>query len=140
MTTEPRREALAAALPIAMDKTGYGNPARFADAILAALREQGFDVVRLDSGGVLPDGTTNTPAIDFDVIPPMTEVPVGGLDVERLARALVKATREQAGEPNGKGWPGYVRFGKPRDVVVTLVVSDLAEQVAREYAKEADHG
>jgi hypothetical protein len=55
------------------------------------------------------------------------------LDVERLARALVKATRQQAGEPDGDGWPGYVYFGKPRDVSVVLVVRELAEAIAREY-------
>lgn len=58
------------------------------------------------------------------------------LNVERLARALVRATREQAGEPNGEGWPGYVSFGKPRDTVVTLVVGDLAAAIARAYAEQ----
>lgn len=61
--------------------------------------------------------------------------PAEGLDVEQLARALVTATREQAGEPDGEGWPGYVYFGKPRDVAVVLHVTGLSEAIAAEYAR-----
>jgi hypothetical protein len=63
---------------------------------------------------------------------------VSELDVERLAKALVTVTRQQAGEPDGPGWPGYVHFGKPHDVAVVLNVGELAAAVAAEYERLRD--
>jgi hypothetical protein len=47
---------------------------RAATDIRAALDAAGYVIVRKDTGGVLPDGTTNDPPIDFDALPVLTEV------------------------------------------------------------------
>ncbi len=59
--------------------------------------------------------------------------PDAGLDVERLARALMTAVRAERAPIGGRGdgWPAYYERGLPATV---LNVDLLAKAIAREYA------
>lgn len=61
------------------------------------------------------------------------------LDTERLATAIVAAFRDVAVEHwpflRGDGWPAYSEHGQPSQ---TLIVTEIAEAVAREYEATPD--
>ncbi len=80
------------------------------------------------------DGDVESIDIACDAILALAAAEAAPLDVERLARAIVDATRAVAVSHwdwlKGDGWPAYDENGTTQ----VLVVNEFAEAIAREYA------